>query len=224
MPSPFPGMDPYLERRWDDVHLSLCTYARDQLQPQIRPKLVARIDAPGITNPAAVTRPQQRSVLLLDPRRDLSPVTAIEFLTPAVKTAGPARDAYRAEQEARVDDGVSVVEVDLLRAGEWTLHCPRSRIPDASRRPYRVSVYRGWYGSRYEYYHLAPRDPLPRIRIPLRQGDPDAVLDLQALVVQAYANGGYDGTDYAVPADPPLDGEDAKWAADLLVKAGRRKA
>ena len=218
MTSPFPGMDPYLERRWDDVHLSLCTYARDQLQPQVRPKLVVRVAT------STEGGPDRPAVLLLDPRRDLTPVTAVEFLTPAVKQAGPARDAYRLEQEARVDDGVSVVEVDLLRAGEWTLHCPRSRIPEASRRPYRVSVYRGWYGSRYEYYHLSPRDELPKVRLPLRQGDPDAVLDLQALVRLAYANGGYDATDYTKPAEPPLDGDDARWANDLLVKAGRRKA
>lgn len=30
MPSPFPGMDPYLEAHWGDVHTSLATYARDR--------------------------------------------------------------------------------------------------------------------------------------------------------------------------------------------------
>ncbi len=44
MKSPFPGMDPYLEQMWLDVHHTLCTYAREQLQPQIRPALIARID------------------------------------------------------------------------------------------------------------------------------------------------------------------------------------
>lgn len=45
MPSPFPGMDPYLEDRflWPDVHSSLITYIRETLQPQIRPRYVARI-------------------------------------------------------------------------------------------------------------------------------------------------------------------------------------
>ncbi len=28
MPSPFPGMDPYLESHWRDVHHSLITYTR----------------------------------------------------------------------------------------------------------------------------------------------------------------------------------------------------
>lgn len=45
MPSPFPGMDPYLEERsiWPDVHSSLISYIREALQPQVRPKYVARI-------------------------------------------------------------------------------------------------------------------------------------------------------------------------------------
>ncbi len=45
MPSPFPGLDPYLEDRslWPDVHSSLITYIRETIQPQIRPKYVARI-------------------------------------------------------------------------------------------------------------------------------------------------------------------------------------
>lgn len=45
MPSPFPGMDPYLEDRslWPDVHSSLITYIREALQPLIRPKYIARI-------------------------------------------------------------------------------------------------------------------------------------------------------------------------------------
>ncbi|HID51529.1 MAG TPA: DUF4058 family protein, partial [Anaerolineae bacterium] len=45
MPSPFPGMDPYLEDRaiWPDVHATLITYIREVLQPQLRPKYIARI-------------------------------------------------------------------------------------------------------------------------------------------------------------------------------------
>ena len=35
MNSPFPGMDPYLERHWGDVHQALVTYIRDQLQPSL---------------------------------------------------------------------------------------------------------------------------------------------------------------------------------------------
>ncbi len=43
MASPFPGMDPYLERFWSDVHARLVTYACDQLQERLPPDLIARM-------------------------------------------------------------------------------------------------------------------------------------------------------------------------------------
>ena len=45
MPSPFPGMDPYLEGYlWPDVHSALAHTIRQQLAPQIQPKYVARLE------------------------------------------------------------------------------------------------------------------------------------------------------------------------------------
>ncbi|MEZ4859749.1 MAG: DUF4058 family protein [Caldilineaceae bacterium] len=45
MPSPFPGMDPYLEGYlWPDVHHRLATQISDQITPAIRPRYVARIE------------------------------------------------------------------------------------------------------------------------------------------------------------------------------------
>ena len=44
MPSPFPGIDPYLEPRWwGDFHDSFITYARDDVQPQLPARYRARI-------------------------------------------------------------------------------------------------------------------------------------------------------------------------------------
>lgn len=44
MPSPFPGMDPYLEAHWRDVHASLIIYARDALQGVLPAGLRARVE------------------------------------------------------------------------------------------------------------------------------------------------------------------------------------
>jgi hypothetical protein len=41
MPSPFPGMDPYLEPHWLDVHSRLVTYAADSLNSKLPQDLVA---------------------------------------------------------------------------------------------------------------------------------------------------------------------------------------
>ncbi len=46
MPSPFPGMDPYLEdpELWPDVHSTLINEIRNALNPALRPRYVARIE------------------------------------------------------------------------------------------------------------------------------------------------------------------------------------
>ena len=46
MPSPFPGMDPYLEgpALWSDVHHSLISIYRETLAAQLRPKYVVKIE------------------------------------------------------------------------------------------------------------------------------------------------------------------------------------
>src|SRR5438552_9783017 len=44
MNSPFPGMDPYLEQFWPDIHASLIIYARDQIEEQLPGNLIARVE------------------------------------------------------------------------------------------------------------------------------------------------------------------------------------
>jgi hypothetical protein len=46
MPCPFPGMDPYLERRnvWPDVHSALIVATRDALAPQVAPTYYVAIE------------------------------------------------------------------------------------------------------------------------------------------------------------------------------------
>ena len=45
MPSPFPGMDPYIEgQEWDDFHTRLMTGIADALSPKLLPRYVARLE------------------------------------------------------------------------------------------------------------------------------------------------------------------------------------
>src|SRR5262249_36759978 len=44
MPSPFPGMDPYLEASWGDVQPRLIVYACDALQEVLPASLCARVE------------------------------------------------------------------------------------------------------------------------------------------------------------------------------------
>lgn len=45
MPSPFPGMDPFIEGQiWQDFHATFITVARETLMPQIRPNYVVNVE------------------------------------------------------------------------------------------------------------------------------------------------------------------------------------
>ena len=45
MPSPFPGMDPFIEsQKWEDFHTSLMSAIRDTLVPVVRPKYIVDVE------------------------------------------------------------------------------------------------------------------------------------------------------------------------------------
>ena len=44
MKSPFPGMDPFLERHWQDIHSTFMVYAKQQLNQQLPQQLLARVE------------------------------------------------------------------------------------------------------------------------------------------------------------------------------------
>src|SRR5208337_610478 len=96
-------------------------------------------------------------------------VTVIEVLSPSNKTVGPGRDLYVKKQEELRAGGVSLVEIDLLRAGTRVLSDPLDRIPEGHRSAYAVCARRGWKPFEIEYYRLPLRDRLPAIPIPLRR-------------------------------------------------------
>ncbi len=268
MKSPFPGMNPYLEAFWGDVHTSLVTYARDHLRPQLPEGLRARVEehvtvrlengdnghprpphgyypdvgvvetsagAPreAAGTAAALAEPlivplqldprTQRSIRIIDTRSGNRVVTALEFLSPTNKSDPRGRAAYRQKQEELLEGGVNLVEIDLLRGGDYVLAAPAHVVPLAYLAPYRVCVVRASRRHQAEVYRVSLREPLPAIRVPLREADADVRLDLQALVGQSYENGDYGpDIDYRLDPVPPLLGDDASWADVLLREKGLR--
>ena len=263
MPSPFPGMDPFLEDHWGDVHTSLTTYARDQIRTQLPPDLRVRVEEyvgleieeegndsnetrqkPDVLvsehwspagaqtstavmeaiadEPLIVAYPSEpdtlRRVLIHDRRGDVL-ITAIEFLSPGNKY-GLARDHFRKKQRDLVAGGVNIIEIDLIRAGGWTIYPAERDVPASHADPYRIIVVRTSRGWGFECYPAPIRGKLPRIRVPLRRGDPDAVLDMQALIGQAWENGGYGDIDYARDPLPGFEDSDRQWIRDRLAQQG----
>jgi hypothetical protein len=268
MKSSFPGMDPYLESHWGDVHASLVTYARDQLAQQMPGQLKVRIEEyvaveiqeethdhlyvpdvrvnerPGplpegeiavgaatavetlidADEPLVVRRivepPTQREIRIVDMREGGRLVTAIDFLSETNKTTG--RDDYRRKQSEVLEAGANLVEIDLLRSGKWVLSMPSQWVRESHRGPYRVCVVRAAKAHDAEMYQASYAGPLPNVRIPLRPDDKDAVLRLQPLIEQAYANGQYGDIDYRNEPNPPLLEEERAWVDELLKNAGKR--
>jgi hypothetical protein len=150
-------------------------------------------------------------------------ITVIEVLSPSNKLPGPGQELYLHKQQELLDGRVSLVEINLLRAGQWILAVPPGRIPLSYRTSYQVCVRRGWGTKTAEIYRAPLRERLPIIKVPLRETDSDVPLDLQTLIDQCYRNGRYDqDIDYKTEPDPPLDPADASWAEELLRSQGRR--
>jgi len=150
-------------------------------------------------------------------------VTVIEVLSPSNKVPGEGQTKYLQKQRELIDGQVSLVEIDLVRAGHRLLPFPVERLPEEYRTLYQVCVRRGWKLAEVEVYRVPLRERLPAIRIPLRKTDADVVLDLQALIELCYRNGDYeDDLDYQPDPDPPLGEKDVRWADALLRRAGHR--
>jgi hypothetical protein len=59
-------------------------------------------------------------------------------------------------------------------------------------------------------------DRLPVVPIPLRTGEPDAQLDLQAILHQQYDAVGYGYIIYDGAPEPPLTADQEQWARHFL--------
>jgi hypothetical protein len=149
-------------------------------------------------------------------------ISVLEVLSLSIKLPGEVQDLYRKKQGELRREGVSVVEIDLLRAGQRVLMVAPERIPPSHRTIYQICARRGWQPNVVLVYRVPLREALPSIQIPLREGDADVALDLQALIDRCYRHSRYDDLDYTRVPQPSLDASDARWADALLREAKLR--
>src|SRR5947209_1507782 len=171
MPSPFPGMDPYLENPalWRGVHHLLIADIDISLNALVRPRYVARIeervyvaqtdrdvwpdvlvrDSPrtGKRSPRRTARARggegngesdppllltvepvevrEAFVVIREVQGAGRIVTVIEVLSPSNKTRGtPGRRQYQEKQKEILHSRTHLLEIDLLRYGEYTAAAP----------------------------------------------------------------------------------------------------
>jgi hypothetical protein len=147
-------------------------------------------------------------------------VTVIEILSPANKVRGSrGRASFMTKRQEIMNTEVHWVEIDLLRGGAPSVSDPVVH----STSDYRVFMSRGDQRLRTRCWPFSVRDALPVIAIPLRGKDPELPLDLGAVFRSVYDRAAYDvSVDYRQPPEPPLEGDDGRWARELLRKRGGR--
>ena len=221
MKSLFPGMDPYLEQHWGDVHQAFVTYLRDSLQPRLPSELRARMEERVYIDYFLIdirVEPRTESYIeVIDVRSGHRVITSIEVISPTNKRTGDGRRLYLDKRQDMMRGGVNLVEIDLLRDGETLLPAGDSQVSPTQNRAYLVWIWRATDPDHLAVHRIPLRARLPVIQIPLRPEDADASSDLQEILDQCYRNGGYDDIDYSCPPSPPLNSDDAVWA-DLLIR------
>jgi uncharacterized protein DUF4058 len=141
MPSPFPGMDPYLEERelWPDVHLSLITAIRDALAPQVAPHYYVRIERRTymvqVDREALVRRPDAAVIATSPPAgrpAEAGVATALARATQSVLLPAfeEIREAYLEIHDDRTHEVVTAIELlspTNKAAGQGRLEYQRKR-------------------------------------------------------------------------------------------------
>ncbi len=262
MKSPFPGVDPYLEQHWGDIHTRLMVYLSDQIDQQLPAGLQARVeesvsvdidessrwiypdvrvieDLHSSTAPVSalavagtiVVEPTiiplaneqvtERHIEIVDLSSGHRVVTAIELLSPSNKREALGRSAYRRKQREYLAAGVNLVEIDLIRSGDFIVAAPEERVPTNKRTLYIICIRRVQRPAEAEIIPVPITSAVPNFRIPLRPVDVDVVVQLQPLLDECYRRGRYQTIDYSLAPVPKLDASTAAWAEQLLRSQSR---
>ncbi len=226
-------MDPYLEdpALWPNVHGRFIVAIADALSSQILPKyqpiieesVYSNIDEtrslltnpPGSTTAIATlqnpTKLRQRHLEIRN-SSNREVVTVIELLSPVNKRPGEGRQQYERKRERLLESDANLVEIDLLHKGK---PMPVTDLPAAEtlgNSHYRILVSPVSQRPQALLYPFNLIQPLPRIEIPLREGDPLPILDFQQLLQEIYQRSGYKySIDYSQSPQPGWPNSEQRW-------------
>jgi hypothetical protein len=249
MPSPFPGMDPYIEtpELWSDFHNNLASEVQAQLNRLIQPRYFARL-TPYVTYEAVEigevrgVRPDVGVWQLQALSGEAQAGTAISIpasVESQVARGIPLRLHRVTIRTTASQQLVTVVEmlspVHKRPSHEAFLAYQRKRrdllrggerlplerpVPPAA---YYVVLSRAHRRPTVEVWPLQLTERLPVLPVPLFEPDPDVPLDLGAAVADVYERGAYASQiDYHQPPPPPsLTKHETDWL-DVLLRPMRQ--
>ncbi len=146
MPSPFPGMDPWIESpiHWANMHIHLMTEITRRLNRELTEAFVAVMDenvyllpsrekylpdvtvrrTPNFATAVEVVEADEEVrepfIKVMTTHDDRHVVAVIEVLSP-VNKLGAGREQYRKKQLDMLEGDVHLLEIDLLRVGQHTV-------------------------------------------------------------------------------------------------------
>jgi len=224
MPSPFPGMDPYLEhpKLWPSFQHQLLAGLYQNLQPGLVERYRARVGtraytAETILFTSIIREEHSEEYIEVRNRTDGKLITLVEVVSPANKTTTAGRTAYLEKRREALSQRAGVVEIDLVMQGKPTLNYSRDGLPEYD---FVVTVTRSTAPDRYEIYTSTLQKRLPKFKVPLAADDRDALMDLQSAFSRAFELGNFaDSIDYKNPPPPDVPLSDANAAfLDLTLK------
>jgi hypothetical protein len=221
MPSPFPGMDPYLEDEalWPVFHHQLVMCLYQILLPGLVDRYRARVCQRNYVTEQAlftsvVREEHHEDYIEIRQRSDGRLVTLLDVVSPANKITSMGRAAYLEKRREGRNANANLVELDLILQGQPTLEYSRDGLPDWD---YAVTVTRSTQPDRYEIYTATLQKRLPRFRLPLAPDDRDTVLDLHTAFTRCYDQGDFASRiDYRRDPTVPLAEEDRHWLESVL--------
>jgi hypothetical protein len=222
MPSPFPGMDPFLEedRLWAAFQDAFASALSEVLQQKLREKYRIGISERTYSNAHGGT--QRESFVEVYGHEHGRRLVLIDIASPANKTTQEGRAAYLTTRQRARMANVVTVDIDLLQRGTPTLNYSRDKLPPFD---YAVTVSDNSTPPRNAMYTSHVLKRLPRFTMPLGVNGATLVLDLQAVFEKAYELGGFATLiDYAV--DPATSETEPRHSQidQLLLEKGLREA
>ncbi|TAG61371.1 MAG: DUF4058 family protein [Oscillatoriales cyanobacterium] len=247
MPSPFPGMDPYLEHPelWPALHHWLIIEIARLLSPQLRPKYLVSVEVRMYE-----TADDNLSIGIPDVNV-IQPRTTTELITSNVAVAEPptqpltvnipmpyeVREGYLEIRERGNQELITVIEIlspSNKRTGKGRQMYEEKREEilgsrthlieiDLLRRGEKMPVIGNDIESHYSVL-VCVQNPMPAFPLPLRSGDTEPVINLQELFTEIYDVASYDlKIDYRNwEVIPALSEADTIWADAWLRDRGLR--
>ncbi len=221
MPSPFPGMDPFLEdaRLWPEFQHLLVTCLYQALLPGLVDRYRARVGQRHYFTEQAlftsVVREEHNEEFIEIRQRGADRlVTLVEVVAPSNKTTAEGRQYYLDHWANSKAGGANVVEIDLVLQGQP----PRGFSPNTQvEGEFAITISRANRQESLEAFNL--QRALPRFRLPLAGDDRDMVVELHVIFNRAFDLGSFsEKIDYKIAPIPTLHDPDRQWLDTLLKK------